>query len=195
MAVTIGTNEAIEAGLTEVSALDVFSDAAEPSLQTDRVWFVLHTRSRQEKALAEQLQKFSIEHFLPLVQIERRYGHRVRIVEKPLFPSYLFMHASREDRARAMTTNRIANVLNVPDQQMLVRELRQIQAAISSGVPLDPYAYLHVGHWVRVRSGPLMGLEGRVEDRRKAHRLVLQVQVLGQATSLEIDADLLEPMD
>lgn len=195
MTVTIGANEAIEAGLTEVSALDMFSDAAEPLTQTDRMWFVLHTRSRQEKALAEQLQKFSIEHFLPIVQIERRYGHRMRIVEKPLFPSYLFMHGSREDRAQAMTTNRIANVLDVPDQQMLVRELKQIQAAISSGITLDPYAYLHVGHWVRVRSGPLMGLEGRVEDRRKAHRLVLQVQVLGQATSLEIDADLLEPMD
>jgi transcription antitermination factor NusG len=192
-------NEAHDAGLTHVTPCDLFSDAAasvaDPAVQTDLGWYVLHTRSRQEKALAEQLHKFSIEHFLPLVEIERQYGHRRRLVERPLFPSYVFMRGTREDRAQALTTNRIANVLEVQDQVMLARELQQVRAAIAAGVTLDPYAFLHVGHWVRVRSGPLMGLEGRVEDRRKAHRLVLQVEVLGQATSLEIDAELLEPMD
>ncbi len=195
MTATVTANEAHEAGLTQVTPHDVFSDASEHTTRTDRGWFVLHTRSRQEKALADQLNKFSIEHFLPIVKIERQYGHRTRLVEQPLFPSYVFMLGTREDRAQAMTTNRIANVLEVQDQATLTRELKQIRAAIASGVTLDPYAFLHVGHWVRVRSGPLMGIEGRVENRRKAHRLVLQVEVLGQATSVEIDAALLEPMD
>lgn len=193
--VIVGSNEAIENGLTEVSPIDLFSDPTDALMQTGRVWFVLHTKSRQEKAVADQLQKFKIKHFLPIIEIERRYGHRTRLIEKPLFPSYVFMHGTTDERVQALSTNRLANVIEVRDQALLVRELKQVQKAVGAGITLDPYAFLHVGHWVRVRSGPLMGLEGRVEDRRHAHRLVLQIETLGQAMSLEIDADLLEPMD
>lgn len=174
---------------------DPFADSDNDVLGLRVEWFVLHTRSRQEKVIAEHLERMAIRHFLPMVKVERRYAHRRRLVFKPIFPSYVFMRGTWDDRARALSTNRIARVIEAPDQTRLIHELRQIHAALAAGVTLDPYPYLRVGHRVRVRSGPLMGLEGLVEERRKPHRLVLQVQTLGRALSLELDADLLEPTD
>ena len=163
--------------------------------QDQATWFVLHTRSRQEKAVAESLSALGIEHFLPTVERRKRYAHRTRIVEFPLFPSYVFMRGGDSARVAAYDTQRVAAVLPVKDQARLEHELNQIRFAIDSGVEVDPYPYLKVGNWVRVRSGPLQGLEGIVEDRREIQRLILQVHVLNRALSLGIDGHLLEPLD
>lgn len=195
MIAEVGVIETLGHESSRPTVTDPFADrdADVGGLQAE--WFVLHTRSRQEKVVAEHLERMAIRHFLPMVKVERRYAHRRRIVLKPIFPSYVFMRGTWDDRARALSTNRIARVIETPDQTRLIHELRQIHAALAAGVTLDPYPYLRVGHRVRVRSGPLMGVEGLVEERRKPHRLVLQVQTLGQAMSLELDADLLEPTD
>jgi transcription antitermination factor NusG len=92
-------------------------------------------------------------------------------------------------------TKRIANIITVRDQDKITWELRNLAIALTNSVPLDPYHYLEVGVKVRVRSGPLMGLEGVVESKTKRDRLVLQVGVLGQATSLEIDSAILEVVE
>ena len=158
-------------------------------------WHVLRTRSRQEKVVARLLRSSSIRHFLPLVRRVRYYGHRSRVVEQPLFTCYLFLHGTVEDTYVATATKRIVEVIAVADQQRITHELQQIQRAVEQGAELAMSAYLHVGRRVRVTAGPFRGIEGLVEDRRKASRLVLQVQVLGRATSVEIDAGLLEPAD
>jgi len=59
---------------------------------------------------------------------------------------------------------------------------------------LELYPFLRVGVRVEVRSGPLRGLQGLIEDRTRRNRLVLQVNMLGKAASLEIDGALLDPL-
>lgn len=158
-------------------------------------WFVLHTRSRQEKALAADLEAMQIPFFLPLVKQVRYYGRRKFKIQTPLFPSYLFLFGSLDDAYRADRTKRVARVIRVADQFGVERELRNIYAALSQGAELGPCPYLHKGMWVEVRSGPFKGIQGVVEDRLRSGRLVLQVEVLGQASCLEIDASLLEPIE
>ena len=92
----------------------------------------------------------------------------------------------------AIATKRIASVIHVADQTCFVHELEQIRTALSNGAALDPYSFLTKGRRVRVTSGPFRGIEGLVEDRPEPERLILQIDALGQATSLEIDAALLE---
>ncbi|MEE9129320.1 MAG: transcription termination/antitermination NusG family protein [Phycisphaerales bacterium] len=158
-------------------------------------WHVLRTRSRQEKLIARVLRSAGIRHFLPLVRRVRCYGHRHRVVEQPLFACYLFLYGTVEDTYLATATKRIVEVIGVADQQRVAHELQQIQRAVAHGAELALYPYLHVGRRVRVRAGPFRGIEGLVEDSRKPSRLVLQVQTLGRATSVEIDAGLLEQVD
>lgn len=158
-------------------------------------WHVVHTKSRQEKALSELLQASGVESFLPLVRKVRHYGHRRRVVEAPLFPSYLFLWGTPEATYIATGTKRAAGVVRVPDQLRLDRELQQIRLALEGDAELDPYPFLEKGRPVRVTGGPLRGVEGLIEDRRSPHRLILQIYTLGRATALEIDPSLVEPLD
>lgn len=158
-------------------------------------WFVVHTHARQEKALAETLDARGIRRFLPLVRGVKYYGHRRRVAERPLFPSYVFLWGSLDETYFAVATKRVARVLEVTDQRRLEHELRQVRAALAGFAELDPYPYLHVGRRVRVTSGPLRGVEGLVQSRPAETRLVLGVHTLGQAVAVEIDPSLLEPAD
>lgn len=160
-----------------------------------RRWHVLHTRSRQEKALAEVLSNAGIGHYLPLVRNVRYYGHRRRVVEAPLFPGYVFLEGQREEAYFAVSTRRVASIIEVPDQAALDRDLSQIRLALEGGMVAEAFSYLREGRPVRVARGPFAGLEGVVDERLGQDRIVLGVRALGQATSLEIDASLLEAID
>jgi transcription antitermination factor NusG len=158
-------------------------------------WHLLHTKSRQEKALAETLTAQGIAHYLPLANVGRNYAGRKVQVELPLFPGYVFLKGSLDQVYSADRTKRVAGVIPVVDQEKISRELRSLAQALASRVQLDPYPYLRAGVKVCVRCGPLMGMEGVIESRNKRDRLILQVDVLGQATSLEIDGAILDVIE
>ena len=158
-------------------------------------WRVGHTKSRFEKAFVRDLARCGIGYFLPMVQRVRASGGRKRHVLVPLFSSYVFFCSSREQRYTAMTTNRLCQTIEVPDQETLMAELTAIEKALQSGVELDPYPRLAKGRRCRVSAGALQGTEGVVLRRGKPARIVLQVGILGQGAIVEIDADLLEPID
>jgi len=158
-------------------------------------WFVLHTRSRQEKSVATDLMARRIRHFLPLVNHVRYYGRRKARVDLPLFPGYVFLFGSREEAFSLDRSGKLANILPVREQGQLDWELRNLRLAIEHQAPLNPYPYLEKGIRVEVKSGPFRGLQGLITDRTEDDRLVIQVDMLGQATAIEIDGALLEPLD
>jgi len=157
-------------------------------------WWVAHTKSRNEKALATTLSRWDIAYFLPLVEkVSHRKGRKYRSL-LPLFGGYLFFCGDEQARYQALTTNRIAQIIKVIDQKQLIYELTAINHAIASGMPIDPHPSLTKGMRCRVSGGPLMGQEGFVVRRNKSTRILLQVEMLGQAAAVEIDADLLEQL-
>jgi len=158
-------------------------------------WHVLHTKARQEKALAQTLGAAGLEHYLPTIERATYHGRRRQVVVAPLFPSYVFLRGPLDATYFAVRTRRVANVIPVVDQARFERELAQIRRVAEAGADLDPWEFLHTGRRVRVSAGPWKNLEGLVEDHPRPDRLVLQIDVLGQATSFEIDAGLLEPVD
>ena len=171
-------------GLGLVEAADVF--------EASGAWHVLHTRSRQEKALAEDLAAMGVGCFLPLVRQVKFHGGRKVIVELPLFPGYVFLRGAAEDAYRADRTRRVAQILKVKDQERIDWELRNLHLALSQDAPLAAFTALRKGVRVEVTGGPLRGLQGVVEERGARDRIVLQVLMLGQAVSVEIEASLLE---
>jgi len=158
-------------------------------------WWVLHTRPRQEKALAADLYKREIPVYLPLARLERHYGKRREIVEKPLFPGYVFLLARPQDRVTALTTNRVVRTLRVLDQVRLEDDLKRIELMVSSGEAITTFSGLKEGGRCRVVGGPLLGLEGVVLRRRNLSRMFVGVDILGQSGVVEIDSVLLEPID
>lgn len=161
----------------------------------DHRWFVLQTKSRQEKVLAKDLQARGIRYFLPLVRAVRSYGGRAATVELPLFPGYLFLRGTLDEAYLSDRTRRVAGILNVHDQEKMGWELRNIAMAVGGGVQLDPYPYLQDGVRVEVRAGPFRGMQGLIDGRGKGGLLILQVHLLGRAVSMEVDGSLLDVIE
>lgn len=155
-------------------------------------WWVAHTKSRNEKALAWQMQHKDISYFLPMTKkVYRRKGRTFRSL-LPLFTGYVFFCGDEEERVEVLRTNRVANIIEVKDQPTLVAELTPIQLALGEGQQLLPHRYIETGQGCRVIAGPLVGTEGIVIRAGERTRLVLQVDMLGQATSVEIGMDMIE---
>lgn len=158
-------------------------------------WYVLRTRSRQEKILANGLQARGVGHYLPMVTCTKMYGGRKAKVEVPLFPGYLFVHGEPDDAFAADRSGRVAQIISVTDQRRLDRELHSIYLALEVNATLDPYPYLATGVRVEVTDGPLRGVRGVVADRTRPTRLILQIEMLGQAVAVEIDGASLSVID
>lgn len=163
-----------------------------PHDPVERHWMVLHTRARQEKAVARHLAAAGVKHDLPLVEritITRGRKHQAEI---PLFTGYVFLKGEKQDAYDAISTKRVASFIEVRDEARLEEELRQIHEAIASGLPIEEFTQLAVGQRARVTKGPLLGTEGVVIEEARRTRLVLHVEILGQGASVEIERDLLE---
>jgi transcription antitermination factor NusG len=157
-------------------------------------WWVAHTKPRQEKALAWDLFRLGGSYFLPMYEVIKRSRTRRWTSVLPLFTGYLFLCCDETARLRALETHRIANLIPVPDQAGLVTELTRIGQLIAGGMSIDPYPGLTEGSACRIRTGPLVGLEGQVERRKGQARFIVNVTILGQGAAVEIDADWLEPI-
>jgi transcriptional antiterminator RfaH len=158
-------------------------------------WWVAHTKARNEKAFARDLLRRGIAYFLPMRERIFFSGGRKRRGMMPLFTSYVFFCGDDRDRYTALTTHRICRTLDVFDQAGLVGELAAIEQALAGRAPLEPYPRLAIGRRCRVAAGPFEGIEGVVVERARSARLVIEVALLKQGVAMEIDTDLLEPVD
>ena len=104
------------------------------------------------------------------------------------------MFFSAATRHIALETNRIAKLIAVPDPAGLITELTHLQQLLGAGLSVDPYLRLKKGSPCRVRTGPLMGLEGQIDRRKDQTRFIVNITILGQGAAVEIDADWLEPI-
>jgi transcriptional antiterminator RfaH len=162
--------------------------AAEPEAAGgERMWWVLHTKPRQEKALSRELFQAQVPFYLPLIKRATVVRGRVLHAHVPLFTSYLFLLGDRDQRLRALETRRVVQSLPVPGQPELWRDLGQIHRLIASGAPVTPEQRLEVGALVEIRTGPLAGLRGKIIRRGARERFIVQVNFIQQGASVELD--------
>ncbi len=163
------------------------------TIPKDKPWRVAHTKSRREKALAHYLARAGIGYYLPMFSRQQSGNKRVRYSLIPVFNGYLFFQADDVDRHKAMRSNHIARIIDVGDENKLIQELSQIEKAISGNTKVYPYDFICKGQWVRVKKGPLKGVEGRIVRKDNNYRLVLSVESIMQSICVSIEADQVEP--
>src|SRR5262249_11656864 len=112
-----------------------------------------------------------------------------------LFAGYVFMYGTVADRHRALTTNCVSRWLPAPSGAELTQDLRRICKLINSGAALTPEARLERGARVKVRSGPLAGIDGVIIQREGRARLLVAVDFLKQGASLLIEDHAVERCD
>ncbi|MAG92823.1 MAG: antitermination protein NusG [Planctomycetaceae bacterium] len=157
-------------------------------------WCVLHTQPRCEKTLSQHLIKKNVSSFLPLYERCRRVQRRLVRTQLPLFPGYVFLHGDDDDRIAALATNKVANCLEVADQERIAHDLAQIYEMITSGVALSPEERLQPGMLAEITSGPLAGRRGTVVRRGSSTRLVIEVDFLQSGASVEVEFSMVQPI-
>ena len=159
------------------------------------LWWTVHTKPRQEKALARDLLRSSIPYFLPMYEVRHHSHGRSWKTVLPLFPGYIFVCGDESDRHKVPDTGRTAKLIPVGYQAGLVSELSSITRVIESGLKVDPYPALKTKSSCQVRSGPLQGPEGQIVRRKGGARFTVTISILDQDASVEIDGSDLEPLD
>ncbi|MEI7435443.1 MAG: transcription termination/antitermination NusG family protein [bacterium] len=156
-------------------------------------WHVLHVKPRCEKKLAAQVGgRMGLPVFLPLREETKLYQRRKVMVRKPVFSGYLFAAFTKEQQVEVLKTNQVVRVLEVLDQSGFLAQLEQVRKALEVDPTLGACEAFHSGQRVRVRAGPFQGIEGVVHVVRGQARVVLNIELIGQAVPLEVDASVLE---
>jgi hypothetical protein len=170
------------------------ADLLSPAADGER-WTLLYTRSNCERLIERACGRWAIRHYLPLAEQWCGPDHARRRALAPLFPSYVFACMSPAERQLILELGHLTRMIPVAHPDLLLVELRQIRDAILADAELTAGPALAHGTWVRVVHGPLAGVVGRVEGlrrRRRRHRLVMNVSVLGRGVETEIDVSEVE---
>jgi transcription antitermination factor NusG len=159
-------------------------------------WFALQTRSRYEHFVGAMLRGKGYELFLPVYTCRRRWSDRIKELELPLFPGYVFCRFNPLDRFPIVVTPGVLQVVGIGKSPVPVddAEIAAIQTAVQSGLPRQPWPFLQIGQRVRVECGPLCGIEGVFVDFKGRHRLVLSVTLLQRSVAVEMDAAWVSPI-
>jgi transcription antitermination factor NusG len=140
-------------------------------------WYALQVRPRFEKVVATHLKDKGYEEYLPSYTSQRRWSDRTKKIELPLFPGYTFCRFDVRDKLPVLVVPGVLSIVGIARAPTAVsdEEIGSIQKFIGSGMPCNPWPFLHAGQIVCVTHGPLAGLEGTVIEVRSSFRLILAV--------------------
>ena len=155
-------------------------------------WYAVRVRSRFEFVTSAVLEERGYETFLP----SYRSTDRMKEVEIPLFPGYLFCRFDAADPYRVLNSPGVVNVVSVGPRPLPVdeQEVSSIQKVCRSGRDTQPWPFLQVGRRVRVECGPLAGAEGIVLEVKSVCRIVVSLTLLQRSVSTEIEREWIRPV-
>jgi transcription antitermination factor NusG len=159
-------------------------------------WFALRVKPNYEKRVATALRGKGLEELLPLYRSKRRWSDRVKVLDLPLFPGYLFCRLDLAARLPLLTTPGFLYIVGVgkTPQPVDEAEILAIQSVMRSGVPVTPWPSLVVGQKVQLQHGPLRGLVGVLTKISNQHRIYVSVTLLRRSISVEVAPDWVRPV-
>lgn len=163
-------------------------------------WYAIYTRSRYEQKVADSLEGKELRVFLPKVRVLSRRRDRRKMIEVPLFSSYLFVKTALDPEIR-LAIQKTPGVVRIlghgrEPRPIPADQVHSLLTLVESGREIEPYPYLHVGSRVRVTSGPIKDAIGLlVEKHDRKQRLIVCVDIMNQAVSVTLDACDVEPYD
>jgi transcription antitermination factor NusG len=157
-------------------------------------WFAAYTNSHHEKRVASHFAERQIESFLPLYSALHRWKNRCEMnLQLPLFPNYVFV---RIDPRKRVFVLEVPGVVSLVGSGRTLAPLSDFEIeALRSGVgqrKIEPHPYLVIGERVRIKAGPMTGMEGVLVRKKSNFRVVLALDVIMQCVAVEVDADDLE---
>ena len=165
--------------------------------ESKKQWYALRVKSRYETLVSTSARSRGYEEFLPFYRARHRWSDRMKTVETPLFPGYVFCRLNAERRLPLLTIPGVLHLVGLGGTPLPIEEseIVAIQTAIQSKMWPEPWPWLELGQRVRVIYGPLRGVEGLLVENRKQFRVVISVTMLQRAVAVEIERDWVTPLD
>ena len=156
---------------------------------TQRHWLAAYTRARHEDTVARQLESKTVAFLLPTYTRSARWSDRVKRLKSPLFPCYVFVHVSDDERVRVLQTAGVVNIVSVAGKPAELRdeEIAVLRKCVTRPDDVEPHPFLQVGQRVRVKHGPFEGWEGILAYKKNSTRLVVNVEQIMQSVSIDLD--------
>jgi len=158
------------------------------------LWYVAHTRPRCEKKLADYCQREGFLVTLPCYRAVHKYRGKTVVFQKPLFPGYVFLQLASAQKDSVRQSDLVANLLDVFDQETFYQQLKDILVALEADLEVRLAPAIGEGMRVRIRAGPLQGIEGWVEQRYGMSTVLLRLDFINQAAAVKVAADMLDPI-
>jgi transcription termination/antitermination protein NusG len=167
-----------------------------PQAYSEARWYAAYTCANHEKRVSEQLGVREVEHFLPLYSSVRRWKDRRVMLDLPLFPGYVFVRMAMWDRLRVQTVPGVARLVGFDGKPAALpdEEIGALRTSLGSAIQAEPHPYLTAGRRVRMRSGPLAGMEGVLLRRKGSFRLVISIELIQRSVAVDADAADVEPI-
>lgn len=182
--------------MEQIIAIPEVISTSHPEVRADEKWYAVYTWAHHEKRVAEQLEQRQLRNFLPLYRAMHRWKDRRKEVELALFPSYVFVQLSLQHRLRVLEIPSVVHLVSFQGKPAPLPEhdIEKLRQGVNGRVRMGPHPYLQAGQRVRVRCGPVAGLEGILVRRKEGARLVVSIEILMRAVALEIDEADVEPL-
>lgn len=152
-------------------------------------WFALSTKARHEKKVNSQLVQKGITSYLPLQTFYRRWSDRYKKVQEPLFSCYIFVKIALRDRLQVLQTDGVVRLVSfngipatIPEDQ-----IEAIKTILDHNLQIERVDYLTPGQKIEVIQGPLKGIKGILAAVKNSRRLVIRIDSIMQAVSIDID--------
>jgi transcription antitermination factor NusG len=154
----------------------------------------VHTRHQHEKNVARGLTGKGFEVFLPLYAAIHRWKDRDKQLLLPLFPCYVFLRSPLERWQPILTTPGVHSVLGFGGQRSMIPswEIEAVRRMVGGPHKAEPHPFLKFGDRIRLRGGPLQGLEGILVRKRSVWKLLVSVEMLQRSVAVEVDASMVE---
>jgi transcription antitermination factor NusG len=166
-------------------------------LDRDTPWFALQVKPQHECAVQRGLEIKGFEVYLPIYRGVHRWSDRLKSLDLPLFPGYVFCRFDRSRRTPILATPGVRRVVAFGDSPEPVpdEELEVVRRMLASGLPVEPWDHLKVGQRVRIEYGALAGVEGVLMQMRDTCRVVVSVELLCRSVAVQIDRDRVVPLN
>jgi transcription antitermination factor NusG len=159
-------------------------------------WFAIQTRPKLEQTVSKALEMKGFDSFVPTYKEPRTWSDRVKLLDLPLFPGYVFWRKQGERTLPALTTPGVRSIVSfgsvpaaIPDS-----EIESVRRFIAADLNIKPWPFLRVGQLIRVEKGPLAGVDGIIEEFKGSYRVVVSISLLQRSIAAEVDGSWVRPV-
>ena len=167
----------------------------DPHPQTPPHWYAVRVRSNYEANVSAILEQKGVEKFLPTYRARRKWSDRIKTLDLPLFPGYVFCRIPLERRNLVLTTGGVVDIVSVGriPAPLSEQEIEAVRTVVTAKAHAEPWPFLKIGEKVRIIGGSLSGIEGILIRVKNSWRLVISVTLLERSVAVEIDAAYVSP--